>query len=92
MPRVARRGTRRGAGAELMSIAEDELHQPLSDAAIVERIVSAVMEQKLAAGAKLPEAALCDAFDSSRTISSAHPRRARRARSCLGFIPIEAHS
>ena len=33
-----------------MSIAEDELHQPLSDAAIVERIVSAVMEQKLAAG------------------------------------------
>ena len=50
-----------------MSIAEDELHQPLSDAAIVERIVSAVMEQKLAAGAKLPEAALCDAFDSSRT-------------------------
>jgi len=50
-----------------MSIAEDELHQPLSDAAIVERIVSAVMEQKLAAGAKLPEAALCDAFDCSRT-------------------------
>jgi DNA-binding GntR family transcriptional regulator len=50
-----------------MSIAEDELHQPLSDAAIVERIVSAVMEQKLSAGAKLPEAALCDACDSSRT-------------------------
>src|SRR5271165_5169884 len=27
----------------------------------------AVMEQKLAAGAKLPEVALCDAFDCSRT-------------------------
>src|ERR1700752_249926 len=50
-----------------MSITEDELGQPLSDAAIVERIVAAVMEQKLAAGAKLPEAALCDAFECSRT-------------------------
>jgi DNA-binding GntR family transcriptional regulator len=53
--------------AELMSLTEDEVDHPLSDAAIVERIVSAVMEQKLAAGAKLPEAALCEAFDCSRT-------------------------
>ena len=45
----------------------DDLGQPLTDAAIVERIVAAVMEQKLAAGAKLPEAALCDAFDCSRS-------------------------
>jgi DNA-binding GntR family transcriptional regulator len=50
-----------------MSITEDELGHPLSDAGIVERIVAAVMEQKLAAGAKLPEAALCDAFECSRT-------------------------
>jgi DNA-binding GntR family transcriptional regulator len=52
---------------ERMTLSEDELRQPHSDAAIVERIVAAVMEQKLAAGAKLPEAALCDAFESSRT-------------------------
>jgi DNA-binding GntR family transcriptional regulator len=50
-----------------MALTEDDLGQPLTDAAIVERIVAAVMEQKLAAGAKLPEAALCDAFDCSRT-------------------------
>ena len=41
--------------------------QPLSDAAIVERIVAAVMEQKLPAGAKLPEGALCEVFECSRT-------------------------
>ena len=45
----------------------DDLRPPLSDAAIVDRIVAAVMEQKLAAGAKLPEAPLCEAFDCSRT-------------------------
>jgi DNA-binding GntR family transcriptional regulator len=50
-----------------MALTEDDLRQPPTDAAIVERIVAAVMEQKLAAGAKLPEAALCDAFDCSRT-------------------------
>jgi DNA-binding GntR family transcriptional regulator len=50
-----------------MALMDDELRQPLSDSAIVERIVAAVMEQKLAAGAKLPEAPLCDAFDCSRT-------------------------
>jgi DNA-binding GntR family transcriptional regulator len=50
-----------------MALIEDTLRQPLSDAAIVERVVGAVMEQKLAAGAKLPEAPLCDAFDCSRT-------------------------
>ena len=50
-----------------MALTSDELGPPLSDAAIVDRIVAAVMEQKLSAGAKLPEAALCDAFDCSRT-------------------------
>ena len=50
-----------------MALTADELGPPLSDAAIVEKIVSAVMEQKLSAGAKLPEAALCDAFDCSRS-------------------------
>jgi DNA-binding GntR family transcriptional regulator len=50
-----------------MALTEEDLGQPLTDAAIVERIVAAVMQQKLAAGAKLPEAALCDAFDCSRT-------------------------
>jgi len=45
----------------------DELRQPPSDAAIFDRIVAAVMEQKLAGGAKLPEAALCEAFDCSRS-------------------------
>ncbi len=49
-----------------MSLTEDEL-QPPSDAAIVERIVAAVMQQKLSAGAKLAEAALCEAFECSRT-------------------------
>jgi len=50
-----------------MSLAEDELVQPVSDAAIVDRIVAAVMEQRLPPRAKLPEAALCDAFACSRT-------------------------
>ncbi len=50
-----------------MALTADELGPPLSDAAIVEKIVYAVMEQKLSAGAKLPEAALCDAFDCSRS-------------------------
>ena len=50
-----------------MALTADELGPPLSDAAIVEKIVSAVMEQKLSAGAKLPEAALCAAFDCSRS-------------------------
>jgi DNA-binding GntR family transcriptional regulator len=50
-----------------MALIEDEIGQPLSDAAIVERVVQAVMEQKLAAGAKLPEAPLRGAFDCSRT-------------------------
>ncbi len=50
-----------------MALMDDDLRQPHSDAAIVERIVAAVMEQRLAAGAKLPEAALCEAFDCNRT-------------------------
>ncbi len=50
-----------------MALTEDDRRSPSSDAAIVERIVSAVMEQKLCAGAKLAEAALCEAFDCSRT-------------------------
>lgn len=50
-----------------MALTADEVRKPLSDAAIVERIVAAVMEQKLPAGAKLPESALCDAFRCSRT-------------------------
>jgi DNA-binding GntR family transcriptional regulator len=45
----------------------DDVFPPLSDAAIVDRVVAAVMEQRLAAGAKLPEAPLCEAFDCSRT-------------------------
>ena len=60
----------------MMSAAPDELRQPPSDGAIFDRIVAAVMEQKLAGGAKLPEAALCEAFDCSRI---ADPPRAGRA-------------
>ena len=52
---------------EAMTLIEDRLRRPPSDADIVERVVTAVMEQKLGAGAKLPEAALCEAFDCSRT-------------------------
>jgi DNA-binding GntR family transcriptional regulator len=50
-----------------MALIEDRLRRPPSDAEIVERVVTAVMEQKLGAGAKLSEAALCEAFDCSRT-------------------------
>jgi DNA-binding GntR family transcriptional regulator len=39
----------------------------LSDASVVERIVAAVMEQKLPPGAKLSEGPLCAAFQCSRT-------------------------
>jgi Bacterial regulatory proteins, gntR family len=44
-----------------------DLRAPPSDGAIFDRIVAAVLEQKLASGAKLPEAALCDAYDCSRS-------------------------
>lgn len=54
-------------GGKSMSLATQALQAPLSDAAIVERIVTAVMERKLRAGAKLTEAALCDTFRSSRS-------------------------
>ena len=50
-----------------MALIDDDRRQPHSDAAIVDRIVAAVMEQKLAAGAKLPEAPLCEAFDCNRS-------------------------
>ncbi len=50
-----------------MALIEDDQREPLSDGAIIERIVTAVMHQRLAAGAKLPEAALCDSFECSRT-------------------------
>jgi DNA-binding GntR family transcriptional regulator len=50
-----------------MTLATDYSRQPRSDAYIVERIVAAVMEQKLPPGAKLPEAALCDAFACNRS-------------------------
>src|SRR5260370_6570485 len=50
-----------------MALTADQVQRPLSDATIVERIVTAVMEQKLPPGAKLPEIALCDAFECSRT-------------------------
>jgi DNA-binding GntR family transcriptional regulator len=50
-----------------MVLIDEGLRHPLSDAAIVERVVRAVMEQRLTAGAKLPEAPLCEAFDCSRT-------------------------
>jgi DNA-binding GntR family transcriptional regulator len=53
--------------AETVSALPEALRQPPSDAAIFDRIVAAVMEQKLAGGAKLPEAALCEAFGCSRT-------------------------
>jgi DNA-binding GntR family transcriptional regulator len=51
----------------MTSATPDEPRQSPSDGAIFDRIVAAVMEQKLAGGAKLPEAALCEAFDCSRS-------------------------
>ncbi len=51
----------------MMSMEPDDLRQPPADGAIFDRIVAAVLEQKLAGGAKLPEAALCKAFDCSRS-------------------------
>ena len=51
----------------MMSAAPDDIRQPPADAAIFDRIVAAVLEQKLSGGAKLPEAALCEAFECSRT-------------------------
>jgi DNA-binding GntR family transcriptional regulator len=54
-------------GAETAPFLAEASRQPPSDAAIFDRIVAAVMEQKLAGGAKLPEAALCEAFGCSRT-------------------------
>ena len=50
-----------------MALTIEEVQPPLADGAIVERVVTAVMERKLKAGAKLPEAALCDAFHCNRS-------------------------
>ena len=50
-----------------MALVADAANQALSDAGVVERIVAAVMEQKLPPGAKLPEGPLCAAFECSRT-------------------------
>lgn len=44
-----------------------DLRRPLADNAIVERVFANVMEHKLPAGAKLPENALCEVFETSRT-------------------------
>ena len=51
----------------MTSATPDELRPPPSDGTIFDRIVGAIMEQKLPGGAKLPEAALCEAFDCSRS-------------------------
>src|SRR5689334_13756157 len=51
---------------EAMALMTDQARSSLPDDAIVERIVNAVMEQRLRAGAKLPESALCDAFQCNR--------------------------
>jgi DNA-binding GntR family transcriptional regulator len=50
-----------------MALTADAEEHALSDAGVVERIVAAVMEQRLPPGAKLPEGALCAAFECSRT-------------------------
>src|SRR5208283_5157937 len=70
-----------------MALVDDDLQQPLSDAAIVERIVAAVMDQRLAAGAKLPEAPLCEAFESSRT----QIRRVLVVLAERGVVTLHAH-
>jgi DNA-binding GntR family transcriptional regulator len=50
-----------------MALTADAFEQAPSDASVVERILAAVMEQKLPPGAKLPEGPLCEAFEISRT-------------------------
>lgn len=50
-----------------MALTVDAGEHALSDAGVVERILVAVMEQKLPPGAKLPEGPLCEAFECSRT-------------------------
>lgn len=50
-----------------MALMTDQARSSPSDDAIVERIVNAVMEQRLRAGAKLPESVLCNAFRCNRT-------------------------
>jgi DNA-binding transcriptional regulator YhcF (GntR family) len=57
--------TAHGRG-EFMALLARAIRQPLSDAVVVERIVAAVMEQKLPPGAKLAENSLCEEFDCSR--------------------------
>ena len=52
---------------QAMALMTDPARSLLSDDSIVERIVNAVMEQRLRAGAKLPESTLCDAFQCNRT-------------------------
>jgi DNA-binding GntR family transcriptional regulator len=50
-----------------MTASTADRHGPLADNAIIEHVFAAVMEHKLPPGAKLPENALCEAFEASRT-------------------------
>jgi DNA-binding GntR family transcriptional regulator len=50
-----------------MALTAEAAERAFSDAVVVERIVAAVMEQKLPPGAKLAEGPLCAAFECSRT-------------------------
>jgi DNA-binding GntR family transcriptional regulator len=59
-----------GAGkrqGEQVTSSTADLRRPLADSAIVEHVFAAVMEHKLPPGAKLPETALCEAFEASRS-------------------------
>jgi DNA-binding GntR family transcriptional regulator len=49
-----------------MTSTTEAIGQTPSDAAVVDRILAAVMERKLPPGAKLPESPLCEAFECSR--------------------------
>jgi DNA-binding GntR family transcriptional regulator len=53
--------------ANKMTASTADLHRPVADSAIIEHVFAAVMEHKLPPGAKLPENALCEAFEASRT-------------------------
>jgi len=60
---------------------------PVGERDIAERIVAAVMDHRLAAGAKLSEIALCEAFDTTR----ARVRRALLVLSERGIVELHSN-
>lgn len=75
------------AGDAFLKIDPTQGDNPLHERVIVDRLLSAVMEQRLSPGTKLSEAALCEAFGVGRM----HVRRALLMLSNQGIVDLQSN-